>query len=71
METDYPHGKAQPLGAVSISIGVSSFSHHIDTAERVIAAADRALYNAKGQGKNRVEFYHDNLISPANSHERG
>ena len=71
METDYPHGKAQPLGAVSISIGVSSFSHHIDTAERVIAAADRALYNAKGQGKNRVEFYHDNLINPANSHERG
>ena len=71
METDYPHAKAQPLGAVSISIGVSSFSHHIDTAERVIAAADRALYNAKGQGKNRVEFYHDNLINPANSHERG
>lgn len=69
-DTDYPHGKSQLLGSVSISIGVSSFSQHIDTAERVIAAADRALYYAKGQGKNRVEFYHDNLIGAVKSHER-
>ncbi len=70
MDTHYPHGKSQQLGSVSISIGVSSFSQHIDTAERVIAAADRALYHAKGQGKNRVEFYQESLIGAANSHER-
>lgn len=60
-ETDYQHGKSQPLGTVSISIGISTFGKHIDTAEKVIAAADRALYHAKHQGKNRVEFYVDNM----------
>jgi diguanylate cyclase (GGDEF)-like protein len=60
-ETDYPYDKSQPLGTVSISIGISTFGKHIDTAEKVIAAADRALYNAKSQGKNRIDFYVDNL----------
>jgi diguanylate cyclase (GGDEF)-like protein len=64
-ETDYPYGKSQPMGTVSISIGISTFARHIDTAESVIAAADRALYNAKRQGKNRIEFYVDNLTSTA------
>jgi diguanylate cyclase (GGDEF)-like protein len=62
-ERDYPYGKSQPLGTVSVSIGISTFAKHIDTAEKVIAAADRALYNAKTQGKNRIEFYVDNLTS--------
>lgn len=60
-ETVYPHGKSQPMKRVSISIGISTFAKHIDTAESVIAAADRALYKAKSQGKNRIEFYVDNL----------
>lgn len=64
-ETEYPFGKSQPLGTVSISIGVSTFARHIDTAESVIAAADRALYNAKNHGKNRIEFYVDNLTGAA------
>jgi diguanylate cyclase (GGDEF)-like protein len=64
-ETDYPHGKTQPRGTVSISIGVSTFGKHIDTAESVIAAADRALYSAKSLGKNRIEFYVENLTSTA------
>jgi diguanylate cyclase (GGDEF)-like protein len=64
-ETDYPYGKAQPRGTVSISVGVSTFGKHIDTAESVIAAADRALYSAKGLGKNRIEFYLENLTSTA------
>lgn len=62
-ETDYPYGKSQPRGTVSISIGISTFGKHIDTAESVIAAADRALYNAKHLGKNRIEFYVDNLTA--------
>ncbi|HEV2884200.1 MAG TPA: diguanylate cyclase [Pyrinomonadaceae bacterium] len=64
-ETVYPHGKSQPMGSVSISIGISTFARHIDTAESVIAAADRALYNAKHHGKNRIEFYIDNLSGAA------
>ena len=55
--TVFPHGKSQPLGKVTISIGVSTFSKHVDTAENIIAAADRALYQAKSLGKDRVQFY--------------
>jgi diguanylate cyclase (GGDEF)-like protein len=64
METDYPYGKSQPLGTVSVSIGISTFAENIDTAETVIAAADRALYSAKRKGKNRIEFHVDNVTSP-------
>ena len=62
-ETDYPYGRSQPLGTVSVSIGISTFANNIDTAETVIAAADRALYRAKHKGKNRIEFYVDNVSS--------
>jgi diguanylate cyclase (GGDEF)-like protein len=57
--TTYPHGKSQPLGMVTISIGISTYAKHIDTPERVIAAADRALYSAKSEGKNRIEIYQE------------
>jgi diguanylate cyclase (GGDEF)-like protein len=55
--TEFPHGKAQPLGHVTISVGVSTVTKNIDTSENIIAAADRALYQAKSMGKDRVEFY--------------
>jgi diguanylate cyclase (GGDEF)-like protein len=57
--TRYPHGKAQPLGAVTVSIGVSAFSAELETPPIIIGAADRALYLAKSRGKNRVESYQD------------
>ena len=57
--TEFPHGKTQPLGRVTISVGVSTFSKHVDTPENIIAAADRALYQAKSLGKDRVQFYGD------------
>jgi diguanylate cyclase (GGDEF)-like protein len=53
----YPHGKTQPHGAVTVSIGVSTFSTTLNTPEIIIGAADRALYLAKRQGKNRVHFH--------------
>jgi diguanylate cyclase (GGDEF)-like protein len=58
--THFPHGKAQPLGRVTISVGVSTFAKNVDTPENIIAAADRALYQAKSMGKDRVEFYGEN-----------
>ncbi|MEA2204288.1 MAG: hypothetical protein QOE77_1064 [Blastocatellia bacterium] len=57
--TPYPHGKGQPLGAVTVSIGLSSYSKYLDTPETVIRAADRALYHAKSHGKNRIVAYQD------------
>ncbi|HJY28706.1 MAG TPA: diguanylate cyclase [Pyrinomonadaceae bacterium] len=55
--TTFPHGKSQPLGRVTISVGVSTIMKNVDTPENIIAAADRALYQAKSMGKDRVEFY--------------
>jgi len=57
MDTKYPHGKTQPLGAVTVSIGLSSFSPALDSAEAIVRAADRALYHAKSHGKNRAYAY--------------
>jgi diguanylate cyclase (GGDEF)-like protein len=53
----FPHGKSQPLGAVTVSIGISAFHPGVDTPEAMIEYADRALYLAKHRGKNRVEVY--------------
>jgi diguanylate cyclase (GGDEF)-like protein len=53
---DFPHGESQPLGRLTVSIGVSTFSESVDTADKITAAADRALYQAKRLGKDRVEF---------------
>ena len=58
-QTHFPHGKTQPLGRVTVSIGVSTFSAMVNTSENIIAAADRALYQAKNMGKDRIVFYGD------------
>ncbi|MFN2453830.1 MAG: diguanylate cyclase [Pyrinomonadaceae bacterium] len=52
--TRFPHGKTQPLGAVTLSIGLSAYDAALATPASIIGAADRALYVAKSQGKNRV-----------------
>jgi diguanylate cyclase (GGDEF)-like protein len=43
--------------AVTVSVGVAGFPEHGESADRVLANADKALYLAKGLGKNRVEVY--------------
>ncbi|MCA1592852.1 MAG: diguanylate cyclase [Acidobacteria bacterium] len=55
--THYPQGKEQPLGAVTVSIGISAFGPQTDTPASVIYAADQALYIAKSRGKNCVEAF--------------
>jgi diguanylate cyclase (GGDEF)-like protein len=40
---------------VTLSIGAAEFPVHGDDAQLLIAAADAALYRAKGAGRNRVE----------------
>jgi diguanylate cyclase (GGDEF)-like protein len=57
MTTKFPHGMTQPLEAVTVSIGLSTFSLALDSAEAIVRAADRALYHAKSHGKNRAYAY--------------
>jgi diguanylate cyclase (GGDEF)-like protein len=65
----FPHGKSQPLGSVTVSIGVSAFASGLETPETIIEAADRALYLAKHQGKNRVEAFEPPTAEERNAAE--
>jgi diguanylate cyclase (GGDEF)-like protein len=50
----FPHGEKQPLGKVSISVGVASFPENGQTHQEVLEQADQALYASKAGGRNRV-----------------
>ena len=39
---------------VTISLGVSTFPFDGDSAQKIIEAADKKLYNAKNNGRNQV-----------------
>ncbi|HSD37959.1 MAG TPA: diguanylate cyclase [Rhodocyclaceae bacterium] len=43
------------LASVTVSIGVAIAPDHAETVDSLIAAADRAMYRSKEQGKNRCE----------------
>ena len=51
---DFEKGYLQPLGRVTISCGVATMPDDADTADRLIDAADGALYAAKAGGRNQV-----------------
>ena len=44
----------QTLPAINLSIGVSSYPNHGDSADELVRAADAALYKAKAEGRDRV-----------------
>jgi len=46
--------EANPVGNITISAGIAVFPHHGADAEALLAVADRALYNAKESGRDRV-----------------
>jgi diguanylate cyclase (GGDEF)-like protein len=50
----FEHAAEQPNGCVSVSIGVATFPLHAAERQGLIDAADRALYRAKHEGRNRV-----------------
>jgi diguanylate cyclase (GGDEF)-like protein len=57
---DFDHRKSQPGGRVTISAGVATFPGDAEDVEHLVRNADRALYFAKGDGRNCVELYgHD------------
>lgn len=47
--------RRQPLGVISISLGVAIFPEHSTTVDGILKKADEALYHAKHNGRDRVE----------------
>lgn len=52
-QTEFPHR------SVTISIGVSSCSADLCSVKNIVSAADKALYEAKGSGRNIVRVYEE------------
>lgn len=46
--------QSQPLSRITTSIGLAVFPKHGSTSTSLLMAADRALYRAKTQGRNRI-----------------
>jgi diguanylate cyclase (GGDEF)-like protein len=44
----------QPLGEITLSVGVATFPDHGTERETLLQTADAALYEAKNSGRNRV-----------------
>jgi diguanylate cyclase (GGDEF)-like protein len=53
-KNDFTGQETQPGGNLTVSIGVAELDLEKDSANDLIERADRALYQAKGEGRNRV-----------------
>lgn len=48
------HYKKQPLGQLTVSVGVAAFPEHGSTAEELLKIADECLYESKARGRDVV-----------------
>jgi diguanylate cyclase (GGDEF)-like protein len=46
--------RGEELHEITVSVGVAMYPQHAEFAEQLLRASDRALYEAKHQGRNRV-----------------
>ncbi len=53
--------RGQALGTITVSVGVAMFPEHGGRGEDLIGAADRALYRAKRDGRDRVAAVESDL----------
>jgi len=59
---NFPKEQYQPNKNLTISIGLSTLPDDSTNSRELIEFADRALYRAKAEGRNRVVAYHSSLI---------
>jgi diguanylate cyclase (GGDEF)-like protein/PAS domain S-box-containing protein len=55
--TVFPYGEFQPLGRVTVSIGVATYPDCAKTPEEVLQFSDQALYFSKEAGRNTVTSF--------------
>jgi diguanylate cyclase (GGDEF)-like protein len=53
----FPRQKELPQGRLTASIGVAAFPENGESAADLLRAADAALYQAKGEGRNRIVLF--------------
>ena len=58
MATLFEGGRDKPIG-LTISVGVSTYPEHGRDREKLLDAADKAMYRAKSQGRSRVSSASD------------
>ncbi len=61
----FAHRETQPLGCVSVSVGVATIPDHAESISDLIERADQSLYHAKKQGRNRVVGFAEIPQEPA------
>ncbi|MGE0494466.1 MAG: diguanylate cyclase [Vulcanimicrobiota bacterium] len=54
--THFEGGQNQPMGKVTISVGVATYPSDAESGDELINQADEALYRAKGAGRNNVQL---------------
>lgn len=63
--TEFPGGRTQPRGKLTVSLGVASFPKHARSEKHLLEFADKALYKGKAVGKNRACVYGEEPSVPA------
>jgi diguanylate cyclase (GGDEF)-like protein/PAS domain S-box-containing protein len=62
---DFANQERQPLGNLTVSLGVAEFGVPLTSYRTLINAADQALYTAKHRGRNQVVTFEPHLINSA------
>lgn len=61
VETPFEQGRYQPLGKVTLSVGVASYPEDASTLDRLLDSVDASLYASKRGGRNRVSGYESGM----------
>jgi diguanylate cyclase (GGDEF)-like protein len=56
--------QGEPLGRITASLGIALFPDHVSDPDALMHAADAALYEAKGAGRDRAAFRPPEQYSP-------
>lgn len=51
--------RGETLGHLTMSVGIASWPEYVEEPSQLLNFADQALYRAKEQGRDRVEYYSD------------